>query len=45
MTDTTCQGKAILVIDGNNVTVRNLTLLRARVPTGTGPGFALKGAT
>jgi len=27
--DTTCAGKAILVIDGNNVTVRNLTLQRA----------------
>jgi pectate lyase len=29
LTDTTCAGKALLVVDGNNITVRNLTLQRA----------------
>ena len=43
MTDTTCAGKAILVIDGNNVTVRNLTLQRARVPDRNGGGIRAEG--
>ncbi len=43
MTDKTCQGKALLVIDGDNVTVRNLTLQRARVPDGNGAGIRAEG--
>jgi hypothetical protein len=43
LTDTTCAGKAILVIDGTNVTVRNLTLQRARVPDRNGAGIRAEG--
>ena len=39
LTDRTCGGKAILVISGNEVTIRNLTLTRARVPDGNGAGI------
>ncbi len=43
LTDKTCAGKAILVIDGNNITVRNLTLQRARVPDRNGAGIRAEG--
>ena len=43
MTDKTCGGKALLVIDGSDVTVRNLTLQRARVPDGNGAGIRAEG--
>lgn len=43
LTDKTCAGKGIVVIDGNNVTVRNLTLQRARVPDGNGAGIREEG--
>ena len=43
LTDKTCAGKAILVIDGKNVTVRNLTLQRARVPDRNGAGVRAEG--
>jgi hypothetical protein len=43
MTDKPCQGKALLVIDGDNVTVRNLTLQRARVPDANGAGIRAEG--
>ncbi len=43
LTDTTCQGKAILVTAGNNITVRNLTLQRARVADGNGAGIRAEG--
>ena len=43
LTDKTCAGKAILVIDAPNVTVRNLTLTRARVPDGNGAGIRMEG--
>lgn len=43
ITDKTCQGKAIFVIPGNNVTVRNLTLTRARVPDMNGAGIRAEG--
>ncbi len=43
LTDTTCAGKALLVIDGRNVTVRNLTLQRARVPDHNGAGIRAEG--
>jgi hypothetical protein len=39
LTDKTCQGKALLVTTGSNITVRNLTLTRARVPDGNGAGI------
>lgn len=43
VTDQTCQGKAIFVTVGNNITVRNLTLTRARVPDGNGAGIRGEG--
>jgi hypothetical protein len=45
MTDKTCQGKALLVITGTGVTVRNLTLTRARVPDGNGAGIRAEGSS
>ena len=43
VTDKTCMGKAIFVIAGNDTTVRNLTLARARVPDMNGAGIRLEG--
>jgi hypothetical protein len=43
LTDKTCQGKAIFVIHANDVTVKNLTLQRARVPDGNGAGIRAEG--
>lgn len=43
MTDKTCQGKALLVLRGDRITVRNLTLTRARVPDGNGAGIRAEG--
>jgi hypothetical protein len=43
LTDTTCQGKALLVITGGDVTIRNLTLARARVNDGNGAGIRAEG--
>jgi hypothetical protein len=43
LTDKTCAGKALLVIDGSNVTIRNLTLQRARVPDKNGAGIRAEG--
>ncbi len=43
MTDKTCQGKALLVVTGNDITVSNLTLTRARVPDGNGAGIRAEG--
>ncbi len=45
LTDKTCQGKALLVIEGVNDTVRNLTLTRARVPDGNGAGIRAEGGS
>ncbi len=42
LTDTTCQGKAILVAGGAGATIRDLTLARARVPDGNGAGIRLE---
>lgn len=39
LTDKVCGGKGLLIITGNNVTVRNLTLARARVPDNNGAGI------
>jgi hypothetical protein len=41
ITDKTCMGKALFVIEGNNTTVRHLTLTRARVPDMNGAGIRL----
>ncbi|MBV8574615.1 MAG: hypothetical protein JOZ58_06175 [Acetobacteraceae bacterium] len=43
ITDKSCQGKGLFVIPGNDVTVRNLTLTRARVPDGNGAGIRAEG--
>lgn len=43
MTDKACGGKAILVTQGDNITIRNLTLTRARVPDGNGAGIRAEG--
>ncbi len=39
MTDKSCGGKGLLVTTGNDITVRNLTLTRSRVPDGNGAGI------
>ena len=41
ITDKTCLGKGLFVIEGNNTTVRNLTLTRSRVPDMNGAGIRL----
>lgn len=43
LTDATCQGKAILVIPGSDITIRNLTLQRARVADQNGAGIRAQG--
>jgi len=43
LTDKTCQGKAILVTVGSDITIRNLTLQRARVPDQNGAGIRMEG--
>jgi hypothetical protein len=43
ITDKVCGGKALFVIDGNNITVRNLTLTRARVGDYNGAGIRAEG--
>ncbi len=43
LSDTTCGSKAILVIQGDDAVVRDLTLARARVPDGNGAGVRLEG--
>ena len=43
MTDKVCAGKGILVTDANDITVRNLTLTRARVVDENGAGIRAEG--
>ncbi len=43
LTDTTCGGKAIIVVEGDRIVLRNLTLQRARVPDGNGAGIRAEG--
>lgn len=43
LTDRTCEGKAMLVLRGDDVVVRDLVLARARVPDGNGAGIRLEG--
>ena len=41
ITDKTCMGKGLFVLEGKDTTVRNLTLTRARVPDMNGAGIRL----
>lgn len=43
ITDKTCGGKALFITAGKNITIRNLTLTRARVPDGNGAGIRAEG--
>ncbi len=43
ITDKACQGKALFVTVGEGITIRNLTLTRARVPDGNGAGIRAEG--
>ncbi len=43
ITDKTCGGKALFVVDGDKTTIRNLTLTRARVPDFNGAGIRAEG--
>lgn len=43
ITDTTCQGKALFITRGDDITIRNLTFARARVPDRNGAGIRAEG--
>lgn len=43
ITDSTCQGKALFVTVGHDVTIRNLIFTRARVPDQNGAGIRAEG--
>ena len=43
LTDKTCGGKALLIVDGDDITIRNITLTRARVADGNGAGIRAEG--
>ena len=43
ITDKACGGKALFITAGNDITIRNLTLTRARVPDGNGAGIRGEG--
>jgi hypothetical protein len=43
VTGKACQGKALFVIDGNDVTIRGMTFTKARVPDGNGAGIRAEG--
>ncbi len=42
ITDKACNGKGLFLIDGEGITIRNLTLTRARVPDGNGAGIRME---
>ncbi len=42
ITDKTCAGKGLFLTDGQDITVRNLTLTRARVADGNGAGIRMQ---
>jgi hypothetical protein len=42
ITDKVCNGKALFLTDGEDITIRNLTLTRARVPDGNGAGIRME---
>jgi nitrous oxidase accessory protein NosD len=43
ITDKTCQGKALFITTGSDITIRNLVLTRARVPDKNGAGIRAEG--
>ena len=43
ISDKTCQGKALFVTTGNDITIRNITFTRARVPDQNGAGIRSEG--
>jgi hypothetical protein len=43
ITDKACMGKALFVVQGNAITIRNLMLTRARVPDFNGAGIRAEG--
>ena len=43
ITDKACGGKALFITAGTDITIRNLTLTRARVPDGNGAGIRGEG--
>ena len=43
VTDKACEGKAVFVLRGNGITVRDITLARARVLDGNGAGIRVEG--
>ncbi len=42
LTDVVCEGKALFVLRGDSIALRDLTLTRARVPDGNGAGVRLE---
>lgn len=45
LTDQTCQGKAIFVVNGTDVTISRITFSRARVGDGNGAGIRAQGGS
>ncbi len=43
ITDTTCQGKALFIVRGNDITIRNITFARARAIDNNGAGIRAEG--
>lgn len=43
ITDKTCEGKALFITRGDDITIRNLTFTRARVPDANGAGIRVEG--
>jgi hypothetical protein len=43
ITDKSCEGKGLFITRGNDITIRNLTLTRARVPDFNGAGIRAEG--
>jgi len=43
ITDTICQGKALFLLRGNDITIRNITFARARVADRNGAGIRAEG--
>ena len=43
LTDKTCEGKAIFITHGNEITIENITFARARVPDQNGAGIRVEG--
>jgi hypothetical protein len=43
ITDTTCQGKGLFIVQGKDTTIRNITFARARVADSNGAGIRAEG--